>query len=244
MYQPYPTGGADPEPARPTPPPPVVNAVWLMYAGAVISAISLIITLVTVGSLKTAIHNADPSLTATKLHSAEVAAVVVAIVFGLIGIGLWLWMARANKAGKNWARITATVFFGLDTLSWARRGARVGLVLPWPHSPRRGGARRHRRAVAGEHSRSCEEDAAQGFHDCHARQERAELTETVTPSPRIKRSSKSSAIVRAAAPVAIASRFHTFTIAVPTTISLVAPSRCVAITNGSRPKVSGTHNTE
>jgi hypothetical protein len=117
MYQPYPTGGADPEPARPTPPPPVVNAVWLMYAGAAISAISLIITLVTVGSLRTAIHNADPTLTATKLHSAEVAAVVVAIVFGLIGIGLWLWMARANKAGKNWARITATVFFGLDTLS-------------------------------------------------------------------------------------------------------------------------------
>ena len=69
MYQPYPTGGADPEPARPTPPPPVVNAVWLMYAGAAISAISLIITLVTVGSLRTAIHNADPTLTATKLHS-------------------------------------------------------------------------------------------------------------------------------------------------------------------------------
>ena len=117
MYQPYPTGGAEPEPVRPAPPPPVENAVRLMYAGAAISAISLIITLVTVGSLKTAIHNADPSLTATKLHSAEVAAVVVAIVFGLIGIGLWLWMARANKAGKNWARITATVFFGLDTLS-------------------------------------------------------------------------------------------------------------------------------
>ena len=26
-------------------------------------------------------------------------------------------MAYANKAGKNWARITSTVFFGLDTLS-------------------------------------------------------------------------------------------------------------------------------
>jgi hypothetical protein len=117
MYQPYPTGGAEPEPVRPAPPPPVVNAVYLMYAGAVISAISLIITLATVSSLRTAIHNSDPSLTAAKLHSAEVAAVVVAIVFGLIGIGLWLWMAWANKAGKNWARITATVFFGLDTLS-------------------------------------------------------------------------------------------------------------------------------
>jgi hypothetical protein len=117
-YQPYPTGGAaDPEPQRPAAPTPVLQAVKLMYAGAIVSAISLIITLATVGSLKTAIHNADPSLTASKLHSAEVAAVAVAIVFGLIGIGLWLWMAYANKAGKNWARITATVFFGLDTLS-------------------------------------------------------------------------------------------------------------------------------
>lgn len=117
-YQPYPTGGAaEPEPQRPAPPTPVLQAVKLMYAGAIVSAISLIITLVTIGSLKTAIHNADPSLTAAKLHSAEVAAVAVAIIFGLIGIGLWLWMAYANKAGKNWARITATVFFGLDTLS-------------------------------------------------------------------------------------------------------------------------------
>jgi hypothetical protein len=117
-YQPYPTGGAaEPEPQRPAPPTPVVQAVKLMYAGAIVSAISLIITLATVGSLKTAIHNADPTLSASKLHSAEVAAVAVAIIFGLIGIGLWLWMAYANKAGKNWARITATVFFGLDTLS-------------------------------------------------------------------------------------------------------------------------------
>ena len=118
-YQPYPGGGAaEPEPPqRPEPPTPVQQAVKLMYAGAIVSAISLIITLLTVGSLKTAIHNADPSLSATKLHSAEVAAVAVAIIFGLIGIGLWLWMAYANKAGKNWARITATVFFGLDTLS-------------------------------------------------------------------------------------------------------------------------------
>ena len=50
MYQPYPTSGApDPEPVRPEPPTPIQNAVKLMYAGAVISAISLIITLVTIG---------------------------------------------------------------------------------------------------------------------------------------------------------------------------------------------------
>jgi hypothetical protein len=118
MYQPYPTSGAPgPEPVRPEPPVQVQQAVKLMYAGAVVSAISLIITLVTIGSLRTAIHNADPTLTPAKVHSAEVAAVAVAVIFGLIGIGLWIWMAFANKAGKNWARITATVFFALDTLS-------------------------------------------------------------------------------------------------------------------------------
>ena len=44
------------------------------------------------------------------------AELVVLVVVGLIGVGLWLWMAQKNKAGKNWARITSTVFFALDTL--------------------------------------------------------------------------------------------------------------------------------
>jgi hypothetical protein len=116
MYQPYPSGGQVPEPQRPEPPAPVLAAVKLMYAGAAVSAISLIVTLLTIGGLKTAIRSRDPSFTQTQLHSAEVVAVTFAVILGLIGIGLWIWMARANKAGKNWARITSTVFFGLDTL--------------------------------------------------------------------------------------------------------------------------------
>jgi hypothetical protein len=39
-----------------------------------------------------------------------------AIVFGLVVIALWLWMARANGQGRNWARIVSTVLFGLATL--------------------------------------------------------------------------------------------------------------------------------
>jgi hypothetical protein len=116
MYQPYPSGGQVPEPQRPGPPAPVLTAVKLMYAGAAVSAISLIVTLLTIGSLKTAIRSRDPSFTQTQLHSAEVVGVTFAVILGLIGIGLWIWMASANKAGKNWARITSTVFFGLDTL--------------------------------------------------------------------------------------------------------------------------------
>ena len=119
MYPSYPSGAAEPEPQpqRGGPPASVLTAVKIMYAGAVVSAISLILTLVTIGSLRTAIHNRDHSLTPSQLHSAEVVAVAAAVIFGLVGIGLWLWMAYANKAGRNWARITSTVFFGIDTIS-------------------------------------------------------------------------------------------------------------------------------
>ncbi len=117
MYQPYPSGGGQvPEPQRPEPPASVLTAVKLMYAGAAVSAISLIVSLVTIGSLRTTIRNRYPGYTQTQIHSAEVVVVVFAVIVGLISIGLWLWMARANKAGKNWARITSSVFFGLNTL--------------------------------------------------------------------------------------------------------------------------------
>jgi hypothetical protein len=42
--------------------------------------------------------------------------ITVWIVFGLIAIALWLWMARANGQGRNWACILSTVLFALTTL--------------------------------------------------------------------------------------------------------------------------------
>ena len=50
MVQPDPSAGQMPEPVHPGPPPSVVMAVRLMYAGAVVSALSLIVGLATVGS--------------------------------------------------------------------------------------------------------------------------------------------------------------------------------------------------
>ncbi|MBA3309042.1 MAG: hypothetical protein H0U28_03145, partial [Nocardioidaceae bacterium] len=41
-----------------------------------------------------------------------------AIVFGLIGVGLWLWMAWANGKGRKWARVVATVFGVINVLSF------------------------------------------------------------------------------------------------------------------------------
>ena len=126
MYQPYPSSA---EPVRREPPESVLTAVKLMYAGAVVSALSLVVGLVTIGSLRSALHKANPSYTSSQLHTAEVASVVLIVIFGLIGVGLWIWMAMANKRGANWARITASVFFGLDTLSLVASIARPEALL-------------------------------------------------------------------------------------------------------------------
>lgn len=102
MYQSYPTSGQPQQPQLQQPPGSVVNAVRLMYAGAALSGLEIVLSLVTISSLKAAIRANDPSLTATQLNTAEGVAVGFAVVLGLIGVGLWLWMAWANRKGRNW----------------------------------------------------------------------------------------------------------------------------------------------
>ena len=133
MYQPYPAGNQQPVPQPAEPPQPVRTAVLLMYGGAALSAIEIIIGLATIASLRSAIRSQYPGYSSSQLHTAEVVGVTTVVVIGLIAIGLWLWMAWANGAGKSWARVVATVFFGLNTLSLlslvARPHAALGLVL-------------------------------------------------------------------------------------------------------------------
>jgi len=138
MYQPYPSAGQAPEPVRREPPPSVVMAVRFMYAGAVVSAISLVVELATLGNLKASLHKASPKLTPDQLHNLQTVVVVGSVAIGLISIGLWIWMALMNKAGKSWARVVATVLFGLDTLflllGLVRAGAAAGTlvsILTW-----------------------------------------------------------------------------------------------------------------
>ena len=109
MYQLYPSTGHPAGPLQSPPAPkPVQTAAKFMYGGAVTSAAYLIATL-PVGDIhgKALGHR----LTATPLTIT-----LVIVVFGLIPIALWLWMARATSQGKNWARILSTVLFILATL--------------------------------------------------------------------------------------------------------------------------------
>jgi hypothetical protein len=128
MCQPYQSSGQSAEPLRPPAPAPMLTAVKLMYAGAAVSAVGLIIGLaLIIADIQVAARGQflGHSLTA---HKPLV--ITVWIVFGLAGVSMWLWMARANGQGRNWARILSTVLFVLATLqlrgAFTRPGSHAG----------------------------------------------------------------------------------------------------------------------
>ena len=134
MYQPYPSTGKPVEPERPAPPPSVLNAVKLMYAGAAVSTVSLVISLVDISGTKAAIRKARPSLTAAQVNQLNTFIIALAVISGVLGVALWLWMSRANSQGRGWARILSTVLFGLATLDLfgvlSQPKTVLGLVFP------------------------------------------------------------------------------------------------------------------
>ena len=116
MYQPYPSSGQPAGPLRPAAPAPVLTAVKLMYAGAAASTAGLVIGLaLIIVDIKAAARGRflGHSLAAPQIRPLII---TVWIVFGLVVIAMWLWMARADGQGRSWARILSAVLFGLATL--------------------------------------------------------------------------------------------------------------------------------
>src|SRR5580692_10614094 len=98
MYQPCPSAGQPAGPQRPPAPAPVLTAAKFMYGGAAVSTVYLIAALPFIGD----IHG---TWDGHPLTASPLTITVVIVVFGLVPIALWLWMARAASQGKNWARI-------------------------------------------------------------------------------------------------------------------------------------------
>jgi hypothetical protein len=119
MYQQYPGGAAQShEPSAPAGvPQSVQRAVKVMYVGAAVSLLGIVVDLTALSSTRSAILKAHPTYTTAQLNSAEHVAIGTFIAGGLIGAALWVWMAQSCRAGKAWARVVSTVFFGIDTLS-------------------------------------------------------------------------------------------------------------------------------
>ena len=123
-YGAYPTtpGGQAPQrQAPPAQPSSIALAVKLMYAGAVLSVLSLIYSFTTMGDLKDDIADQmrrdDPSVSQSTIDAAYSVGIAFAIIFGLIGALLWVWMAWKNGQGRSWARVVATVLGGLNLVA-------------------------------------------------------------------------------------------------------------------------------
>jgi|HubBroStandDraft_1064217.scaffolds.fasta_scaffold07650_2 hypothetical protein len=144
-YQPYPTGSGGNEvagtAARPPQPPALRNAVRLMWAGAALAVVGVIITLAFSGKIKSAatkaaikanatrLRNGRTVLTTSQIHSLANLSVIILVVLGIIGVILWAWMAWANSKGSSWARIVATVLFGLNTISLLLEARRASITI-------------------------------------------------------------------------------------------------------------------
>jgi hypothetical protein len=102
-------------PVQPEPPRSVMLGVRIMYAGAALTAIGAVISVVGVATGEEALRASHKHATLAQLHATQNFLITVAVVSGLIEIGAWLLMARANRSGLKWARIVATALFALAT---------------------------------------------------------------------------------------------------------------------------------
>jgi len=107
-------------PARPDPPRSVLTAVRLMYAGAALTAIGLVISVIAVATDEKSLRASHKHATLAQVHATQNFLITIAVVSGLIEIAAWLFMARANRGGLKWARIVASALFVLSTWSFVR----------------------------------------------------------------------------------------------------------------------------
>jgi hypothetical protein len=107
----------------------IANAVKLMYVGAGISLLGILFTVLQKNSIRDQVRDDYPSYSQDKVDSTVSSVIAFAIIGGLIGAGIWLWMANTNGKGKTWARTVATVLGGLNVL-FALLGLGMGQSTP------------------------------------------------------------------------------------------------------------------
>lgn len=115
----YPPPGSVAQPTRPA---AMQRAVSLMYAGAAVALVNGVVSGLTTHNTTFYVYSSTSN--GTTVHSSS--ALVAAIIGGIIGSGLWLWMAWKTGAGRNWARVLSTVFFGVECLAFL--GSLISLV--------------------------------------------------------------------------------------------------------------------
>ncbi len=108
--------------ARSVPQPSSISlAVRLMWAGAAVSLLSLVVTLLNLGDLKSQVREqlaaSGQEVTDQVVNASYAAAIAFGVLGSLIAVLLWLWMAWKNGQGRTWARVVATVLGVINVLS-------------------------------------------------------------------------------------------------------------------------------
>jgi len=117
---------AQPAAARPGIPGPVRTAIRLMYAGAAVSLVNVIVSLAVINLIKTAFEAQHPLAQGSAQVAATLAAAGV-IISGALGIWLWLGLASATRKGRSWPRTAGTILLGLDTIGLLTTLGRAGI---------------------------------------------------------------------------------------------------------------------
>jgi hypothetical protein len=95
----------------------VLNAVRLMFVGAAFAVVSAIVAISTKSTIKSKIAAKNPDFDAQKLNTAVNVTIGTIVVFGIIGIILFIWLALKVRKGRNWARIVTWVLTGLGIIT-------------------------------------------------------------------------------------------------------------------------------
>lgn len=109
--------GAYGSPSAPVAPPrDVIMATNLMFAGAALGILGLLLRFADKNGFRDAIRSGNASYTESQIDAAYGAAIAVSVVVGLIFTVLYVVLALQVRKGRNWARIVTFVLAGLGIL--------------------------------------------------------------------------------------------------------------------------------
>jgi hypothetical protein len=101
----------------------IKRAVWLMAAGSALSVVNAVLSGLWLrsflGTFLNSIESAEGGTVQDPVTTQAVSSIVIVsmVIGALLGVALWLWMLWKNQAGRSWARVLSTVFFGISCLN-------------------------------------------------------------------------------------------------------------------------------
>jgi hypothetical protein len=93
----------------------IINAVKLLYLGAMVELTASLTIVATIGDVRSSLVQRNPGLTAGEWHAVVAGHLEPTAVAAGLAVGFWLWMAWSISRRQRWARIAFALFVGLNT---------------------------------------------------------------------------------------------------------------------------------